>query len=263
MRESEKLEHSRFESRGGPGRSYRRRWRIWIEALLLAFGFAAIAAFCAARIDSYLGARAALREFANLSVSSSAPTGGAEAVPKLAAELQSPDVDFDDWDQRRQQQFLRSAAASAGKPIAVLRIPRIHLEVPVLEGTDELTLNRGAGRIAGTARPGDPGNIGIAAHRDGFFRRLKDVHVGDTIELASLTGKDNYAVDRIQIVSPDNVKVLEPGATPSVTLVTCYPFYFIGDAPRRYVVTASWVRDKPTGSVPEDSSNANQTGSHP
>jgi sortase A len=264
MWKSETPEHTRSESESGTSRAFRRNFGIWIETLLLAFGITAIAVFCAARIDSYLGARRALREFANLSSSSSsAPTGGAEEVPKPTMELDSPDVDFNDWNQRRQQEYLRSTATPSGKPIAVLRIPRIHLEVPVLEGTDDLTLNRGAGRIAGTARFGDPGNIGIAAHRDSFFRGLKDVHVGDTIELASPKGRDNYVVDRIQIVTPDNVKVLEPGVTPSVTLVTCYPFYFIGDAPRRYIVTASLVHGEPNGSVRAESSNANETGNRP
>jgi sortase A len=214
-------------------------WRFWFETLLLAFGLAALAVFGAARIDSNLGARAALREFAALSSSPGAASRSPEVAPETVTGLDSANVHFDGWDEHRQQEYLRNAAASSGEPIAVLRIPKIHLEVPVLEGTDGRTLNRGAGRIVGTAHPGDPGNIGIAAHRDGFFRGLKDVHVGDAVELETLNGKHNYTVDRIQIVTPDNVKVLEPRATPSVTLVTCYPFYFMGDAPQRYIVSAS------------------------
>lgn len=239
----------------------RHAWRFWIETMLLAFGLAALAAFGVARIDSYLGARAALREFAALSSSSSAASRIADAAPDTVAELDSGNVDFDSWDEHRRREFLRNAAGASGKPIAVLRIPKIHLEVPVLEGTDDRTLNRGAGRIAGTARPGDAGNIGIAAHRDGFFRGLKDVRIGDTVELATLKGKHNYTVDRIQIVTPDNVKVLEPRTTPSLTLVTCYPFYFIGEAPQRYIVSASQVPDaqKDFGGI----ANTRGTASHP
>jgi sortase A len=162
-------------------------------------------------------------------------------------EISRPAVDSDSWDRHRWQEYQQSASDPPGKPIAVLRITKLSLEVPVLEGTDDRTLNRGAGRIAGTARPGEAGNIGIAAHRDGFFRKLKDVHVGDPIELVSQNGTDIYVVDRIQIVTPNNVKVLEPTASPSLTLVTCYPFYFIGDAPKRYIVTAT-LRERQAGS---------------
>ena len=132
--------------------------------------------------------------------------------------------------------------ANLGKPVeslAVLRIPTLHLEVPVLEGTDEVTLNRGVGRIAGTSLPGQGGNIGIAGHRDGFFRRLKDIRTGDAIELVTISGTDVFVVDRIRVTSPADVAVLRPRTTDSITLVTCYPFYFVGPAPSRYIVEAS------------------------
>jgi sortase A len=134
-------------------------------------------------------------------------------------------------------------------PLAVLSIPRIGIEVPVFDGTDELVLNRGAGRILGTAKPGQPGNIGIAAHRDGFFRGLKDIRRGDRIELRTQGDASLYAVDEIEIVQPTDVTVLRNRSSPSVTLVTCYPFYFVGDAPQRYIVHASIVdSDKTTAS---------------
>jgi sortase A len=127
----------------------------------------------------------------------------------------------------------------AGHAIAILRIPKLHLEVPVLDGTDAITLNRGVGRIRGTALPGQTGNIAIAGHRDGFFRGLKEIHTGDEIELLSAQRTDIYIVDRTVIVDPDDTSVLENGATPALTLVTCYPFHYIGNAPRRFVVEAS------------------------
>lgn len=127
----------------------------------------------------------------------------------------------------------------SSKPLAVLRIPRLEMAVPVLEGTDEVTLNRGAGRIAGTAYPGEDGNIGIAGHRDGVFRPLKDIAPGDLVELVTTSGTVVYAVDRVRIARPSDVSALQPRTKPSLTLVTCYPFYFVGHAPERYVVEAS------------------------
>ena len=114
----------------------------------------------------------------------------------------------------------------------------------MFEGTDDLALNRGVGWIAGTARPGEAGNgnIGIAGHRDGFFRGFKDILLGDEVELSTLEGVSFYAVDSIEIVSPDNVTVLRPRGVPSLTLVTCYPFYFVGDAPQRFIVHATLKR---------------------
>ena len=110
-----------------------------------------------------------------------------------------------------------------------------------MEGTDDLSLNRAVGHIAGTPRPGENGNVGIAGHRDGFFRGLKDVSTGDTIEIVTPDGVDKYVIDEITVVNPTDVSVLAPRAQPSVTLVTCYPFYFIGSAPQRYIVRASLV----------------------
>jgi len=127
----------------------------------------------------------------------------------------------------------------SGHAIAVLRIPKLNLEVPVLEGTDAITLNRGVGRIRGTALLGQNGNIAIAGHRDGFFHGLKDIHAGDRIELRSAQRTDIYIVDRTVIVDPNDVSVLENGAAPALTLVTCYPFHYIGPAPRRFVIKAS------------------------
>jgi len=126
-----------------------------------------------------------------------------------------------------------------GHAIAVLRIPKLSLEVPVLEGTDAITLNRGVGRIGGPAFPGQNGNIGIAGHRDGFFQGLKEMHAGDRIELLTAQRTDIYIVERTVIVDPNNVSVLESGTAPALTLVTCYPFHYIGPAPRRFVVKAS------------------------
>ena len=126
----------------------------------------------------------------------------------------------------------------APPPLAVLRIPKIRLEVPVLPGTDDVTLNRAVGHIDDTALPGTDGNSGIAGHRDGFFRGLKDIGPEDVIELETLRGKEVYRVERTWVVDPEDVSVLDPTPAGSLTLVTCYPFYYVGPAPQRYIVRA-------------------------
>lgn len=134
--------------------------------------------------------------------------------------------------------------ASRTGPIAKLEIPRIGLSVIVLDGTDEWTLNRGVGHIAGTSYPGSNGNIGIAGHRDGYFRGLRKVQPRDEILLTSPDGAvARYLVEDARIVAPDNVTVLARRTAPSITLVTCYPFSYIGSAPKRYVLTASKVAE--------------------
>jgi sortase A len=132
----------------------------------------------------------------------------------------------------------------------VLRIPKIRLEVPVLPGTDDHTLDRAAGHIEDTAQPGMDGNSGIAGHRDGFFRGLKDITPGDVIELDTLQGTDVYRVERTWVVKPEDVSVLDPTPTPALTLVTCYPFYFVGSAPERFIVRAVRVGGRPLPSPP-------------
>jgi sortase A len=130
-------------------------------------------------------------------------------------------------------------------PLAVLRIPGIALEVAVLEGTDEWTLNRAVGHIEDTALPGTEGNAGIAGHRDGFFRGLEDIRSGDVIQIETFTSVDMYRVERAWIVDPEDVSVLDPTASPSITLVTCYPFYFVGSAPQRFIVRAVRTQSTP------------------
>ena len=149
---------------------------------------------------------------------------------------------------------IASRCARTWLPQALLRIPSVKLVVPVFEGTSDLNLNRGAGRIEGTARIGETGNVGIAAHRDGFFRVLKDVRVGDTLLLERLTATDTYRIVSTTIVDPSDVSVLAPTTTQSVTLVTCYPFYYVGSAPRRFIVRAQRVtradKEAPAGRTP-------------
>jgi sortase A len=147
-------------------------------------------------------------------------------------------TDFSLWSEKRVAAYEESLLRKVDPPIGLMRIRRLGLEAPVLEGTDDLTLDRGVGHISGTALPGESGNIALAGHRDGFFRVLKDIRPGDEIELLTSGKKETYYVDQIVVVSPNDVSVLESGSSRSLTLVTCYPFYFIGSAPKRYIVKA-------------------------
>jgi sortase A len=123
----------------------------------------------------------------------------------------------------------------------VLSIPALQLEVPIYPGVTETNLNRGAAHIEGTAALSQSGNIGIAAHRDGFFRKLKGIAIDDEVVLEAGGRTLRYQVVGISVVAPSEVSVLAPTATPSITLVTCYPFYFVGSAPQRYIVRAELV----------------------
>ena len=148
-------------------------------------------------------------------------------------------MDVSLWSDARVKEWKESLAADHRAPLALLRVPRLNIDVPVLEVTDDLTLNRGAGWIEGTARPGEAGNVGVSAHRDGFFRALKDVAIGDEILVETPRATARYAVAWTKIVDPDDVSVLDDDGRSSVTLVTCYPFYFVGSAPQRFIVRAT------------------------
>jgi sortase A len=138
----------------------------------------------------------------------------------------------------RMASWREAVAGPMAMPLAVLRIPKLRLEVPVLPGTDDRTLDRGVGHIEHTALPGTEGNAGIAGHRDGFFRGLKDIAAGDVIELETASGTETYHVERTWVVDPETVSVLDATPTRALTLVTCYPFRYIGPAPRRFIVRA-------------------------
>jgi sortase A len=120
-------------------------------------------------------------------------------------------------------------------------IPRLGVSAIVIEGVGETTLRRAVGHIPGTALPGEPGNVGISAHRDTFFRPLRNIRRNDIITLTTLQGEYRYRVLTTRIVKPDNVSVLDPSTTEILTLVTCYPFYFVGSAPNRFIVRAERV----------------------
>jgi sortase A len=235
--------------------------RIWsnsrtVEVVCWILGAVLILAFFGARTYGELERQWAVEAFAEARVLARAQavaaippphvsTGPGEVgenfeMPResMAAHL-APDQT--QWSLARIRAHLPGAEDSAvpvSLPLAVLRIGNVRLEVPVYPDTTERNLNRGAGLIEGTALPDSDGNIGIAAHRDGYFRALKDVNVGDLLELESLSQTRAYRVTELFIVEPTDIWPLYATDDPSVTLVTCYPFYFVGSAPQRFIVRA-------------------------
>ncbi len=125
-----------------------------------------------------------------------------------------------------------------GDVVGRLEIPRVGVSVMVVEGTDGRDLRRAVGHIPGTAFPGEAGNIGIAGHRDTFFRPLRHIRRNDTINLISLQAVDRYRVISTRVVQPEDVQVLYPTGRDVLTLVTCFPFYYVGSAPKRFIVRA-------------------------
>jgi LPXTG-site transpeptidase (sortase) family protein len=193
---------------------------LWLERVLLTIG-AALALWCAAVLVE--------ARFTNSLPIAPRQTWSVRSLPGDAGADQP-----------------RPPAATApprGTVLARLEAPTLQLSTNVLEGTDDRTLRRGAGHIEETALPGDAGNVGIAGHRDTVFRPLGRVHVGDPLNLTTSDRVFHYRVSKTLIVDPDDVYVLDPMPQPTLTLVTCFPFEFIGHAPRRFVVQATLVSE--------------------
>jgi sortase A len=135
-------------------------------------------------------------------------------------------------------------APPAGTLIGKLEAPTLHITTTVLEGSDDATLSRGSGHIEDTPLPGENGNVGIAGHRDTVFRPLKHAKAGDPLTLTTADHVYRYKITRTFIVSPEDVFVLDPTPGPTLTLVTCYPFEFVGHAPHRFIVQADLLREE-------------------
>jgi sortase A len=131
--------------------------------------------------------------------------------------------------------------------IGRLSIPRLHLSAIVREGAGEETLSLALGHIPHTALPGQPGNVGVAGHRDRLFRGLRNIRRDDVIVFETVSGKYTYQVKSTSIVRPQDTAVLHPGRNSELTLVTCYPFYYVGSAPKRFIVKA--LQLPPNGQV--------------
>jgi len=226
----------------------RKRTLQFFQHLLLVTGVILLAIYALVLIHRSVSSRLALRAF------DQAQAAATTSEDSSTIQLQGDEkVDFSLWSEKRIREYKESLVIEKRLPWAVLSIEKLNIRVPVFDGTDDLVLNRGVGWIIGTAKSGEAGNIGIAGHRDGFFRGLKDIALGDVVELMTLKEQATYLVDQIEIVGPENVEVLQPRGSPSLTLVTCYPFYFIGDAPQRFIVHATLKRTVATIQVQRSS----------
>jgi LPXTG-site transpeptidase (sortase) family protein len=164
--------------------------------------------------------------------------GRQSAIESFQTASSLPDQSL--WSPERIEGFQASLDAVSEPPVAILRVPDLGLEVPVYASASELHLNRGAGLIEGMGLPDKGGNLGIAGHRDGFFRVLKDVQPGQRIEVQTRVRTHRFRVVSTEVVDPSDRRVLADTLDPTVTLVTCYPFYFLGSAPQRFIVRGAY-----------------------
>lgn len=173
-----------------------------------------------------------------------------QATPQIPIWIQDPytsdsvlayvkEPDYSLWNAARITDYEDSLKVDTQPPLGILTIRKLNIQVPIYNGTDEFILDRGAGRIKGMARMDEDGNLGISGHRDGFFRSLKDIEMGDDILIQTTRGVEKYAVSSITIIPKEDISVLEPTTEKTLTLITCYPFYFVGHAPKRYIVRAT------------------------
>ena len=205
--------HARRSRQGGS------RLLRWVAYLLVIAGGAALGWCVAMLADAYLAQRVAREQ-----LESTPPPAITSKRPALSAPS--------------------GAAVEAGTPLAELSIPRIGLSLVVLQGSDEHTLRKGLGHIEDTPLPGESGNVAIAGHRDSFFRPLRNIQVGDDIMLNTPGQRVHYRVSAYRVVKSSEVSVIAPTSDAVLTLVTCYPFWFVGAAPDRFVVRANFVEDE-------------------
>lgn len=143
------------------------------------------------------------------------------------------------WSEEAKARYVSALDQTPGATLGRLRAPSLGLEVPVYENASDLHMDLGAGVIEGMSYPHEPGHIGIAGHRDGYFRALKDIAVGDTLVLDTLDGEKRFVVNELKIIRPEELSYLDDTTEQRLTIVTCYPFYYAGSAPQRFLVRAT------------------------
>jgi sortase A len=216
----------------------------WIERLLLLIGLVCLGAVAYAYFDARLTEREEGRRL---------DTAIREHREAAAMSPEKPAAETDSF-----VTFSAPGATAAPAPpklgegtlVGRLEIPRLGLSAIVLEGIEARTLRHGAGHIPGTALPVQNGNVGIAGHRDSFFRALKDIGNNDIITMTTPEGTYRYEVEWTRIVTPDDTEVLDDPGKPALTLVTCYPFYYVGSAPKRFIVRAARIAGESPLSFP-------------
>jgi sortase A len=192
----------------------------WVEKILTSIGCGLLAVVMVrhaeARSSQLIAADALDRELTT-AATDAAPAANAEAADAAWPINTDPGV---------------------GGLIGRLEIPRLNFSVMVLEGDDTSTLARAVGHIPGTAYPWQSGNAVMAGHRDTFFRPLENLRDGDQIRMTTMRGTFDYRVTSTEVVEPTDISVLAPTREPSLTLVTCYPFVYVGRAPQRFIIHA-------------------------
>jgi len=208
-----------------------------VQAVLLATASVALGGFAWLENEEHAGQAELRRRFDAAAASRSAPRTAPVRARPITANEPGPAVAAKAAAEDKQPatQPLPDDAALVGRLVC----ERIGLDVIVVDGLDRATLRRAAGRDPRSARPGEGGNIAVAAHRDTYFEPLRRIDPGDEIRLETPDGRRyTYVVERVAVVEPTNVRPLAPTAEAALTLVTCFPFDYIGPAPRRYIVRA-------------------------
>jgi sortase A len=207
----------------------------WLERLLLIAGAGALI-WCAVIVgEGLLAQRHAARSLEM-----------AMAVEQLQHSMPAPQAESP---LVSPAEVSRHTPMTIGAAIAALSIPRVQLSAVVLHGSDAHTLRRGPGHLERSALPGDAGNIVIAGHRDSFFRPLRHIRFADDIFLETGTGRFHYRVTSLRVVGPREVSVIAPTSEETLTLITCYPFWVLGEAPDRFIVRATRVHEQGTATI--------------
>lgn len=211
-------------------RSTRPRGRVRLDLSFLVAGTLLLGLALASVAAGEIGRQRAVAEFARTWTSMPAwpPGAGIQATTPAPGRREPRPIDASTL----------APTANAHTAIALLRIPRLDIQVPVLSDTSRSSLHRGAGWIQGTAGPDAAGNFAVAGHRDSHFRPLRKIVQGDVLEVRTRSRLRRYRVTRLDIVDPADTTVLLPGPQDLLTMVTCHPFDFIGPAPRRFIVRA-------------------------
>ena len=198
-------------------RDARDKWRAWIDRALIAFGIACLLFYSAVTVNTWRYQRSAKSHVEQMI--------SVERSPAMPAQV--PGV---------------SKPLKVGEVFGKVEIPRIKLSAAVAEGDDEKTLGKAVGHLPDTPLPWHRrGNVAFAAHRDGLFRRLEKIRLSDDVHVVTSRGEYHYRVTKTHIVDPDDLWVIAPTEVPTITLITCYPFSFVGNAPRRFIVQAELV----------------------
>ena len=192
-------------------------WRRWLSRALIVFGLACLIFYSVATVHTWRYQREAKSQVEKM-VSIERPAAARAEMPDVSKRLKPGDV------------------------IGRVDIPRLKLSAAVAEGDDDRTLGKAVGHLPDTPLPWQRrGNVALAAHRDGLFRKLEKIRLDDDVRVITPRGEYHYRVRKTHIVDPDDVWVIAPTATPTITLITCYPFSFVGNAPRRFIVQAELV----------------------